>query len=323
MNIIFKTKFGSHLYGTNTPTSDEDFKAIFIADMDDIIMKRDRDTIHEDVKVTPGIKFQKGDTNCEYIELRRFIKDALEGQTYALDMLFSPQDMWIQESNIWLSIVANREKLLSKDVTEYIGYCRRQAGKYGLKGSRLGELIRVIDWLRGFHTSEPLTNAIQTEHFEWSEYIFPEEKIHKHKDGKEVPEMFLCVLGKYFSYTRHICEVLASLVSMENQYGERARQAQQNEGVDWKAISHAYRCCYQLIELSTAHAIQFPLKQAPYLQLIKAGEIPYAIVQDELPKLMEVAVDAMAVSTLPVEPDNVFWEDFIIQTYRICPHALT
>jgi predicted nucleotidyltransferase len=32
MNTLFKTVTGSHLYGTNTPTSDIDYAGVFIAD---------------------------------------------------------------------------------------------------------------------------------------------------------------------------------------------------------------------------------------------------------------------------------------------------
>ena len=30
MNLIVKMVFGSHLYGTNTPQSDKDFKGVFM-----------------------------------------------------------------------------------------------------------------------------------------------------------------------------------------------------------------------------------------------------------------------------------------------------
>lgn len=35
MEIIFKTLFGSHLYGTDTPNSDKDYKAVFIQPIED------------------------------------------------------------------------------------------------------------------------------------------------------------------------------------------------------------------------------------------------------------------------------------------------
>lgn len=314
MKILFKTKFGSHLYGTNTPSSDEDFKGVFQVPLRDIILRKDSDTIHEDVKVTEGVKFKQGDTNVEWIELRRFLKDAMGGQTYALDMIFSPNEHHEVTSPEWQYVIEHRSKLLSRHVAPYIGYCRQQAGKYGLKGSRLGELIRVIDHLRQFKAKRRLGECL--EGFVSSEFVYPETKIHIHaKEKKKIPEDFLCVLGKYFPLTRYVDEILSALELMDKEYGERARLAQENKGVDWKAISHAYRCCYQLIDLAEKHEIVFPLVQAPYLKSIKAGDISYSIVQEELPILMQQAIDAVEVSTLPEQPDREFWEEFIISTY--------
>jgi hypothetical protein len=41
--------------------------------------------------------------DCEYIELRKFIKDCLNGQTYALDMLFS--NLCEFKTNVWSDLI--------------------------------------------------------------------------------------------------------------------------------------------------------------------------------------------------------------------------
>ena len=318
--IIFKTKFGSHLYGTNTPTSDDDYKGVYIASYEDIILKKDRETIHNDIKLSDGQRNTAGDSDYELIELRKFIKDAMAGQTYALDMLFATEEHWELGSPTWRELLSHREKLLSRNVKPYIGYCRQQAGKYGLKGSRLGELLRVISWLQKFDRNEKIYDAINDTRdvpFAFSEFVYVEKKTHVHiKDKKEIKEDFLCVLGKYFSLTRKIGETLDSLELMDKEYGERARKAEKNDGVDWKAISHAYRCCFQLIELALKKKIVFPILQAEFLKKIKAGKLPYSFIQEDLPKLMDKAIQAVEKSDLPDEPDRAFWDEWIIEQYR-------
>ena len=37
LNILFLCKFGSHLYGTNTPESDEDFKGVYLPTLEQCI----------------------------------------------------------------------------------------------------------------------------------------------------------------------------------------------------------------------------------------------------------------------------------------------
>ena len=46
MNLVVKMKFGSHLYGTSTPLSDIDYKAVYIPEARDIILQRIQGTIH-------------------------------------------------------------------------------------------------------------------------------------------------------------------------------------------------------------------------------------------------------------------------------------
>jgi predicted nucleotidyltransferase len=40
MNFLIKLKFGSHLYGTNTPSSDLDIKGIYLPKAKDILLQR-------------------------------------------------------------------------------------------------------------------------------------------------------------------------------------------------------------------------------------------------------------------------------------------
>lgn len=47
MKTVVKIKFGSHLYGTNTPASDLDYKSVHIPDVDDILLQRVQSSIRE------------------------------------------------------------------------------------------------------------------------------------------------------------------------------------------------------------------------------------------------------------------------------------
>lgn len=312
--ILFNTIFGSHIYGTNTPNSDLDYKGIYISSVRDIVMgiKNDSIVTCSKVKKGPGIRNTKDDVDQELKELRKFIYDALDGQTYAVDMLYTPKKWWVNTSPEWEFIVANRNKFLSKKVNAFIGYCNQQASKYGLKGSRLGTVQKTIEILKTF---EPTSKLKENPRFEEGEFI--KYKIYDHKSGNLiVQEEMLEILGKLYSGNTQTKLILASLEKFFNSYGERAVLAMDNNGIDFKAISHAYRCCYQLIELATKYRVDFPLDVAPYLTEIKTGKVSWPQkVQDELPALMERAIKLIKDSPLPEEPDTKFWEEFIFQTY--------
>ncbi len=199
----------------------------------------------------------------------------------------------------------------------YIGYCRQQAGKYGLKGSRLGELLRVIEFLKQYDGSILLGTLPLSEVTLKSDYVHLDSTTYLgNKTNPEQKEQYLDVLGKKFQMNRKIKDVLSSLERMNEGYGERARMAKENDGVDWKAVSHAFRCCYQLIELAETRHITFPLAKAEEIKQIKTGQIPYVDLQEKLYELMEQAIKAVENSDLPKEPDVKFWNEFILDVYK-------
>ena len=48
--IIVKTIFGSHLYGTSTPESDNDFKGVFLPSKEQILLNEIPKSINESTK---------------------------------------------------------------------------------------------------------------------------------------------------------------------------------------------------------------------------------------------------------------------------------
>ena len=89
---LFSTLTGSHLYGTNTPTSDLDRKVIVLPSLDDLLLCK---KITNKVKQTGAVQVdnqtvdKSGRTDEEQLPLQVFARDFLEGQTYALEMAFA------------------------------------------------------------------------------------------------------------------------------------------------------------------------------------------------------------------------------------------
>ena len=131
----------------------------------------------------------------------------------------------------------------------------------------------------------------------------------KNKDG--VPQYQVC--GKIFQNTAKIGHVKNILEKFYSNYGNRAKLAAENKGIDWKAISHALRAAYQVKELLTKNTITFPLKEAAFLREVKQGKLDY--LKEVAPKL-EALMDEVEIlsenSTLPEKPDRKFWDRFII-----------
>lgn len=318
VRTIFRTRFGSHLYGTSTPASDVDFKSVFIPDARSILLQRAKGTINDR---RPKGEFEKnvaGEVEEEAFSLQRYLGLVAEGQTVALDMLFAPEWATMQRpSPEWQEIVTNRSKLLTRKSAAFIGYARKQAAKYGIKGSRVAAARAALVILGsgiarlgstaklGDIDDEIRASVAVTEHMAVVPIEMPNGGIVNHWEvcGRKMP---------YASSVKNARDVMDRLV---DEYGHRALQAESNQGVDWKALSHAVRVGHQAIEvLSTGH-VTFPLPNAAHVLEIKQGRRPYADVSAEIEALFVDVEKAAAISPLPDEPDMIWIDDFVAHVY--------
>ena len=306
LNIIVNMIFGSHLYGTSTSKSDKDYKGVFLPSKEDIFLNQISKSYSSSTKSGSDNKNTSEDIDTKIYSLHCFIKLAMEGQTVALDMLHAPDNMILESSQIWEEIVANRHRFYTKNLKAFIGYARRQAAKYGIKGSRLSAAKSVIDLLERHDPEKKLSDL-------WD--IFPTgDHLYFINDSPNGIKQYQ-VCGRILQSSQGVGYTLTILTNFYKAYGKRAQQAARNEGVDWKAVSHAMRAAYQVEELLTDNTITFPLKQARFLLSIKNGELDF---KTEVSPCLESLMDRVEIlsdqSTLPTKSDVEFWNQFIINT---------
>ncbi len=305
MKTILKCKFGSHLYGTNTKDSDEDYKGIALSDSNDILLGN----IFKTKKQSTGndrSKNTKDDLDYDIYSLHYFIKLACEGETAAIDMLHVAGNMILETSDEWKFIQVHREKFYTKNMQAFVGYARRQAAKYGCRGSRLATISEVIKFLTTY-------NATNTK----IEYVWDKLPIGEHakfiEDSPNGSKQYQ-ICGRILQSTAKIQYSLETLISFHDRYGERSKKAEKNEGIDWKAISHAMRAAYQLIELFEHNNITFPRPEAQLLKLVKSGSLDYRkTVEPALGDLMDKVERLGSNSVFPDKADIAFWNNFLIE----------
>lgn len=316
MNTIVKIIYGSHLYGTSTPESDKDFKGVFLPSRDEILLGKIPNSMKQGSKKDFTGKNSPGDIDFEEYSLHYFIHLACEGETVALDMLHAPDNMILMKSYTWDFIVSNRQRFYTKNLKAFIGYARRQASKYGIKGSRLNDAKRVRDFL--INLNAPFDRL--GEH--WVE-LPTGEHIFKHPSKDNGIRLYE-VCGRKIGDSASIRYATDVVKKFCDAYGERARQAANNEGIDWKAVSHAFRAAYQVKQILTEGTITFPLKEAKELLMIKQGKLDYqTVVAPELDLLIEEVEMLSSKSTLPEKVDRNFWDDFIINALDHAYHFIT
>ena len=313
METIVKMIFGSQLYGTNTPESDQDFKGVFLPSKEQILLGKIPKNMSHSSKKDSTEKNSPDDIDFEEYSLHYFIHLACEGETVALDMLHAPDNMILESSPIWYQIVSRRQRFYTKNLKAFVGYARRQASKYGIKGSRLNDAKRVLEFLDNYMFSEFEYNPNPRISSIW-EVLPTGEHIIKYPPNENNIRYYE-VCGRKIGETELITNARVVVINFINKYGERAKQAANNEGIDWKAISHAFRAAFQVKQILTEGTITFPLKEAKLLLDIKQGKLDYqTVVAPELELLIEEVEMLSAKSSLPDKGDRAYWDKFIIDT---------
>jgi hypothetical protein len=322
MNVIVEMKFGSHLYGTDTPESDHDFKGVFLPELENLILGERVKSINTNTNASDG-KNTSQDVDREFYSLHYFLKLALEGQTVALDMLHAPQSAILKNSHLWDTLVGQRSRFYTKSLKAFIGYARRQAAKYGIKGSRLAEVRMVASFLEKSLNRLEWMGPDDLKLRDVWDWLPKGDHIYFHSGASEKQDSMSLkmyeVVGKKFQETARVNYVLPILHRFITEYGERAQKAERNEGVDWKALSHALRAAYQVKELFVDGTMTLPLPQAGLILAVKQGRLAFKSVQAELEQTMS-EVEALALrSELPEKADHKFVRDFILYAYDLDP----
>lgn len=311
---LVRVQHGSHLYGTQTPSSDQDFKGVHLPSGRSIVLQQPENVIERDIVSKIGGKNTNEAVDEQSFSLQKFFDMLMKGDTVATEILFAPP---LDADPMWPVIRQTGRALLNRQCKGFVGYCVRQAAKYGIKGSRMAAVHKVTtelarqslgrintarlavieDELRGF------TDGM--EHVRW-------ENI-PHPDGRECWHINVC--DRKMPMTATIKEAFNVYSKVWENYGERARAAMTNEGIDWKAMSHAVRVARQAIELLQTGNITFPRPDADELRDIKMGWRTY----DDVSRLLEAEVARVQVisetSLLPAESDRAVADASVVSFY--------
>jgi hypothetical protein len=333
MNKLLEIKFGSHLYGTNTPNSDMDFKGIYLPTAREIILGNYKETIATCRPKQECERNTKDDVDVEYFSLDRYLHLLMQGQTVALDMLFAPVEFYSLGAHcsglidpIMAEICWNKDKLLTRNISAFLGYAKMQAAKYGIKGSRMDALKRTmtildflydlgpynklsdhdVDFLRLVKECEELVSIEKTPLIEMVMLKGPKglmDSPHLKINGRNIP------LHATVKYAREI------VGKMLDGYGQRAHKAHLAGGIDYKALSHSVRVNSEALELLTTGHITFPRPDKELLLKIKLGELPYEQVAELIEQGLADVSEAHKTSTLRDEPDREWANQLIYEVY--------
>jgi hypothetical protein len=318
MDLIVELRTGSHLHGTATPASDLDLKAVYLPAARDILLQRVRPSVSEGRAKQLGERNRPDDVDREAYSLQRYLALLAEGQSIAIDMLFAPDwAMTRAPAPLWREIQALSGRLVTRGASSFLRYCRQQANKYGIKGSRVAAARHALALLATAEAEHGTTAALETiaagladlarlEHVALVDRAMP--------GGVTIRHLEVC--GRQISYRASLKTAREVVERLVEAYGQRALEAERDAGVDWKALAHAVRVGRSALELLGTGRIAFPLACAPRLRAIRAGTVPYAEVAGEIERLLEEVESTASVSPLPEAPDSGLIDGLVERAYR-------
>lgn len=311
MKTIARIVFGSHLYGTNTETSDTDWKSIHIPTASEILLQKVIDSTGHKVSRPEGEKNSPDDVDDESYSLQRYLQLLAEGQTVAIDMLFAPEPLI--STYYWQEIKHNKERLLTKKSAAFLGYCRTQANKYGIKGSRVAAAKKTMEFFDVWYKVDPLEKV---GYVIGGDYPNDEHtRVYTKETTQGHTETYFECCNRSVGFKNTVKEAKAIFTRIYMEYGARARLAESNEGVDYKALSHAVRVGTEALELLNTGNVTFPLPNRGHILQIKRGAMKYAEVATEIESLLDQVEKASIVSTLREEPDWEWIHRFVYRVY--------
>lgn len=315
---LYLTLFGSTLYGTETPgKSDVDIRGVFLPSLGSLALNAAPKSLH----YSTGNEERRNtaaDVDIDLWSLQHWLLKLLPaGDTGALDMLFSPSHAacTLLRDDRLDDVFASPLKLLdAKNGRAYAEYSLGQAKKYGIKGSRIGALKSVHQWLQA-NCPDPAPEARLRDILDRLAADCADGRHCSLETVQNDPALQLC--GKVHVGSLRLSKFIRRVESDMRRDGARATEAEQNQGVDFKALSHALRALDQMEELLTTGKITFPLKNRDALIAVKQGAFSWPELEPKiLARLAEI--DALRdASTVAGHFDKGFAEARILACYGI------
>ena len=312
MKELFKTVYGSKLYGTSTPTSDTDEKVVYLPDFNDVLLGKKLATFKKRFDaagntVADSVTMPDNGVETEYVPFQTFCRDYLNGQTYALEVVMA--HAFSVNSPVWMQQLFGR--FTTCNVASMAGFAMKQTFDYVHRGRRLEKARETLEVLEFWDATLDHLDSMDPGSYlkRRLDSVMPDGKKVLHlvaeETGLELGTSVnnnrtmetLKLNGREYLETTDLKQLELAVTKLVNQYGDRSNRAAE-VSVDTKSLSHAVRVYEQALELLTTGRISFPRPNVGYLLNVKLGNLDGEEVKARLLELEELVTAAQDQSRL-------------------------
>jgi predicted nucleotidyltransferase len=266
--ILLLVIAGSHFFNLQSPTSDQDYRGIFIT-------KSGKDPCSEiSFNTNNKTKNSKDDIDCTFYSLKKFLTLLGNGDFNMIELLYAPEDKILVNSDTYKELRYIRSAIVSNDISSFLGFIKGEYKKFGMDKNHYGIISNFVAFLKAHRVSYFYTlKDIWTEILEYADE--PENFIkisQTRNDNKVLPA--IVIAKRMFQYTAKIDYVLDQLNSMLEKYGHRRVEMAENK-VEVKGLYHTMRLLIEAKEFITTGELTFPFPDSDYnkLRSIKDNKI--------------------------------------------------
>lgn len=304
MNILSKIQFGSKLYGTNIPTSDDDYRAVYLPTLEECVLLRAKDAWED-----------KSEEDTSFFSLQHLMKMAAQGQSAAVELICADSRYWKSSSPFWEYIHENRKIFFSKNMHSFIGYAKAMAGKYSSRVDRLNEMENLLNHLNSIKQDEH-NNRLGDFWDGLPESLNAVKGVNNLNKSADKRVYHVC--GRELQPTSTISHVISIVETILQGYGERVKKAQSAD-MDYKALMHAFRAAYQVQEIVETGDLKFPLRDCEYLRDMRSGKINF--MENKLDEKLDGLISDLQIkisnSSLPERVNQSIIDKIILDAYKL------
>lgn len=300
-NIILKIRSGSHLYGTNTEISDEDYVGVFIPEPKYLIGLHKVEQVDESIKATlDSGKNAPEAKDVTYYTLEKFCKLALDNNPNILELLFATQENLVplELNYIGEELLSLRKYFVSKLLKHrFLGYAFSQRHKMVVKLENYEKITEAVEYLKKLEGESKFLLDVD------SNPLF----IRK-KDFIQVGDVNLPA-------TITVKKAREQLEMRGKKFGAR-KELVEKYNFDTKFGSHLIRLILEGKELLETGELTFPLKYKDLLLDIRKGKFTLNEVIELSEKEEKNVEELFLKTTLPHSPNFELIENFVMKIHK-------
>jgi hypothetical protein len=262
-------------------------------------------------------KNTSADTDQDNHDLIKFMRLLETGTPEGFELLFAPDDAHLAfPSSTWRALQARSTDFAHADLVPFERLIRKnssivQTGEAEEDAARkVSALLNKL--AEGMSRKKPVTPYIDDIVNTVGDTQIVRRDVREGRDGTLHPVLVVAHKAIPINESINFALKLANSIAIEAATNQ-VRKTLSHE--QWKHLSLAVRISCEMIELLQTGRLTFPRPEREFLYEIKVGNVTLEAIRDRLNLLGERVIDAKVKTGLPLLPNRVAFEDFVVEAH--------